>query len=167
MMKDISLDPKVYSFRIAGAGDAPSLAGLVNSIIDEGDKTAITSHFDADTFREWFITGVHCRSCVLVEKCGVGPVGFQATERFLELPEGWADVATFLTSDVRGLGLGKALFARTLRLAPVSCVRVLRAVIRSGNTEAIAFYGSCGFKPLTGHNAPVAATGKVVLTRNV
>ena len=162
------MDSNVYSLRTVGAGDAPALAELLNTIIDEGDKTAIETRFDADTFQEWFITGVHCRSCVVAEKRGVGPVGFQATERFLELPEGWADIATFLSLDVRRLGLGKALFARTLGLAPASGVQMLRAVIRSRNAEAIAFYRSCGFEPFTGYNAlHDAGYDKVILTRSV
>lgn len=144
------------------------MADVLNGIVAEGDKTAIDTRFDAGIFREWFITGAHCRTCVVVENPGGAPIGFQATEQFLALPAGWADVATFLTRGRRGQGIGKALFARTRTLARRSGLEVLRAVVLSQNSSGIAFYRSLGFTPLVGSDATGdSGPHKLTLARRV
>ena len=56
-----------YLIRAATTLDSMALALLLNRIIEEGDKTAIDTTFDAREFQQWFITGLHCRSCVVAE----------------------------------------------------------------------------------------------------
>src|SRR5699024_5664763 len=102
--------------RHADAEDADELAGLLNSVIAEGGKTAIDTPLTGSEFREWFITGPHC-ICCLVALSDNGILGFQALERFHDdLPQGMADIATFVTDRARGSGVGRNLSHATSAL---------------------------------------------------
>lgn len=132
--------------RTARVDDAESLSTLLNAIIDEGDKTAIDTPLSGSEFAEWFITGKHCVSCVV----GIGKtgevLGFQAVERFHDdLPEDLADIATFVSAEARGTGVGRALAEATLTAATDAGLESIRAVIRRQNDGAIRYYRSIGF----------------------
>ncbi|MEU2202572.1 GNAT family N-acetyltransferase [Isoptericola sp. NPDC019482] len=132
--------------RAAGPEDAASLSELLNAVIAEGGRTAITTPLSADELAEWFITGPHCASCVVAVGDTEERLGFQALERFHEdLPVGAADIATFVSADARGQGVGRALARATVRLAEQAGLTSLRAVIRRQNGGAIRYYRSLGF----------------------
>lgn len=134
--------------RPAGPDDAPRLAALLNSVVDEGDKTAIDHHLTPEEARDWFVDGPACRGCVLAED-GSELLGFQAVEVFQDdLPEGWADIATFVADGARGRGVGRALLTGTLAACPAHGIRTLRAVVRATNAGAQAFYRASGFEPV-------------------
>ena len=129
--------------RPARSSDAAALADVLNGVIAEGGLTAIDSPLSPEEFEEWFISGPHCRSCMVA----IDRNGFQALERFHDdLPAGSADIATFVSASVRGKGTGRRLATATFREAERLGIRRLRAVVRSGNTGAIAYYRSLGFE---------------------
>ncbi|TCU10035.1 GNAT family N-acetyltransferase [Rhizobium sullae] len=159
-----------YLIRAATTLDSTALALLLNRIVEEGDKTAIDTTFDAREFQQWFITGPHCRSCVVAEATDGRLLGFQALERYHDLPEGWADIATFLDASARGKGIGKALREKTFEAAEALGIGVLRAVVRAQNAQAIAYYRECGFMPSDGYSSKEPAqqdADKVTLTRRL
>ena len=157
--------------RRVGFVDAQPLADLLNRIVDEGDKTAIDTRFDATEFRSWFVTGPHCLTCVVAESVDGQLLGFQACERYLdqELPEDCADIATFVTDKARGSGIGQALLQQSLEEVASKGISHLRAVIRSGNSQGIAYYTRSGFNPVSEVKPSLAQPGskKVVLARKV
>ncbi|WGW13567.1 GNAT family N-acetyltransferase [Saxibacter everestensis] len=150
--------------RAAGRSDALPLSQLLNRVVDEGDKTAIDSHLTDAEFAEWFLTGDHCLSCTVAQNDSGSILGFQALERFHDdLPEGMADIATFVSADARGKGIGTALIDATVREAQDRNITSIRAVIRNSNQTATYYYRSIGF------NQDISATDSslVVLTRQL
>jgi L-amino acid N-acyltransferase YncA len=131
--------------RDARPEDAPALARLLNRIVDEGDKTAIDEHVTAEAFTTWFISGPHCLSCVVATDLD-DLQRFQAVEVYHDdLPRGWADIATFVTRDARGRGIGKALMTATTTNCSERRLQMLRAVIRRSNLGAVSYYRGMGF----------------------
>lgn len=133
--------------RHAEIDDADALAVVLNGVIAEGDKTAIDTPLTGAEFAEWFIVGPHCISCVVAVADDGGILGFQALERFHEdLPEGVADIATFVTAAGRGTGVGRSLFDATAAVVAGDVGQGgLRAVIRRSNEGAIRYYRAIGF----------------------
>lgn len=138
--------------RPATPADAPALAAILNGVIAEGDKTAIAGPVTARDLDAWYVSGPDALCCILAE-AEDGPLGFQALERHHPLPPGWADIATFVAAPARGRGVGPALWRATRASAGGLG---LRAVIRSLNGGAIAYYRGCGFRPAGGVPAQVA-----------
>lgn len=131
--------------RSAGLADAPAMAVILNGIIAEGDKTAIPGPVTEGDIARYYLTGPDCRGCTLA-LLGGHPVGFQALDsHYLRAHPGWADIGSFIAAPARGTGTGRALWAATRLLARRQGVPHLRAVIRSVNTGAQAYYRACGF----------------------
>lgn len=130
------------ALRPASPGDAPALAALLDAIIAEGDKTAIPGPMTAETFAAWFL-GPEALACTLAEEGG-RVLGFQALDRHHLLPPGWADISSFAAAPARGRGVGAALWQATRAAAGTLG---LRAVIRSTNSGAQAYYRAMGFRP--------------------
>src|SRR5690625_2181495 len=132
--------------RHAEIDDAEELARLLSSTVAEGGKTAIDSALTGLEFAEWFITGPHCISCLIAE-ADDKILGFQALERFHDdLPQGVADIATFVADRARGSGVGRILSDATAALAAELGVQQVRAVIQRSNEDAIGYYRSIGFQ---------------------
>jgi L-amino acid N-acyltransferase YncA len=150
--------------RDAQVADAPAMASLLNRVVDEGDKTAIEHHLTERDVVEWFVTGPHARGCVVALDGADRVLGFQAVETFHDdLPEGWADIGTFVAAQARGTGVGHLLMTATLSRCREAGQRTLRAIIRSTNTGAIRYYRAMGFTDATGRGD--LASGSVVLFR--
>lgn len=150
--------------RHAEIDDADALAVILNDIIAEGGKTAIDTPLTGAEFAEWFIAGAHCVNCVVAVDDDGALLGFQALERFHEeLPDGVADIATFVTSTSRGAGVGRGLFdATTAVVSEDAGLRGLRAVIRRSNEGAVRYYRSVGF----GDEGDATTSESIVLMRS-
>lgn len=159
--------PMPVTIREASPSDAPSLAALLNRVVDEGGRTAIDVHFDADEFREWLITGEHCLGCLVAES-RESLVGSQALERFHDdLSVGWADIATFVDRSARRPGVGRRLFDATLFHARTIHTTILRAVVTSTNTAAIGYDRVSGFTDLRNDRQGAVDEMSLFLTRPV
>lgn len=142
--------------RDARPEDADPLSRLLNSIVDEGDKTAIEQHLSPEAFTEWFIAGEHCLGCVVATESEQF-LGFQAVEGYHDdLPPAWVDVATFVSEPARGKGIGMLLMDTTLRNCLERHLQVLRAVVRRSNEGAVDYYRRLGFSelPPADHSPP-------------
>lgn len=150
--------------RHAQIDDADALAVVLNDVIAEGGKTAIDTPLSGAEFAEWFITGPHCLSCVVAVAPDGGYLGFQALERFHEdLPEGFADIATFVTAASRGAGVGRSLFDATAAIVEQDAgLHSLRAVIRRSNEDAVRYYRAVGF----GDEGAASSGESVILVRS-
>lgn len=151
--------------RAAASSDAAALARVLGAIVDEGGRTAIEGHPSPAELDDWFVSGPHAVSCVVAELDGA-VVGFQAVERFHALPDGWADVGTFVSADARGLGVGRALLTASLAASDRAGVTRLRAVIRAVNVEAVAFYRAMGFSDAPAE-ADAGLAERITLAREV
>ena len=132
--------------RQATAADAVLMGAILNPITAAGGTTAIEQLLSEAEIREWFITGEHCLACSVAEDDEGRMLGFQALERHSELPEHWADIATFACSPPRPSGVGVALFASTLEQAACAGIQYINATIRADNIKGLAYYAKLGFE---------------------
>jgi L-amino acid N-acyltransferase YncA len=133
--------------RDASANDAVPLADILNAIIEAGGTTAMEEALNAVEFAEHFLRGPDVFSCaVAVDPASDEPVGFQALKRYAELPEGWADIATFARMKPKLPGIGTALFAATKAKARQLGLVTINAAIRADNRGGLAFYEKMGFR---------------------
>ena len=132
--------------RSAVEADIDALTRLLNTVVDERDKTAIDTHLSNQEFAEWFVTGPHALTCVLAEDGTGQPLGFQILERFhSDLDASSADIGTYVAEHARARGVGRMLAGLTKQLAYREGLTSIRAVIRRKNSAAIRFYRSIGF----------------------
>jgi ribosomal protein S18 acetylase RimI-like enzyme len=133
--------------RRATPDDAAAMAALINEIIAIGGTTAYEDPFTPESMDHEFISPPHLLSCTLVEDEDL-LLGFQvllwpnAQEPF---PDGWAYIGTYARVGHTGGGIGRALFAETLKAARAAGVKTIDATIRADNTGGLAFYGRLGF----------------------
>ena len=125
------------------------MAALLNAVIAEGDKTAFQGHQTAGDINGLFVAGPDSCGCALA-LAENRLLGFQALSVEYLRGTGWADISTFVTTGSRGTGTGRALWQATQAQARAQGLAGLRAVIRSVNSGAIAFYSACGFAPPKG-----------------
>lgn len=141
------------SLRPVEAGDAAALCALLNPIIEAGGTTAHRRPFTEEEMRRHYVEPPLGIACTLALDEAEGPLGFQALEwadpawRGPDpLPEGWAVVATFVRIGSQGRGVGRALFAETLRAAEAAGVMAIDAAIRRHNAGGLRFYDGLGFR---------------------
>jgi L-amino acid N-acyltransferase YncA len=133
--------------REASTSDAVPLANILNAIIEGGGTTAMEAPLNAVEFTEHFLHASDVLSCaVAVDPANSEPVGFQALKRYADLPEAWADIATFARMKRKLPGVGTALFAATKAKARKLGLVTINAAIRADNRVGLAFYEKMGFR---------------------
>jgi GNAT superfamily N-acetyltransferase len=96
---------------------------------------------------EYFLAGPNLVNCFVAEDEKTRILrGFQALERSSELPEDWADIATFARAEPKIPGVGAALFAATRLRSRDLGLRAINATIRADNTGGLIFYEKMGFE---------------------
>jgi GNAT superfamily N-acetyltransferase len=134
--------------RSALVDDAEEMASLLNEIIAIGGTTAYEDFFDRGAIIERYVAAPNLVSCVVA--IGAGSIdGFQGLFRPVPedpMPPGWAFIATFARAGRTGGGVGRALFAETLKRAQAAKVAVIDATIRADNDSGLGFYTRMGFK---------------------
>ena len=137
--------------RQANTSDATQMCAVINPIITAGGTTAHEHGFDAARMISHYIAPEFALSCVVAEHGGK-VLGFQSLEWCDPdwqgdgaLPADWAVIATFVGNDGRGLGVGAAMFADTMRLARAAKVTVIDATIRADNAVGLRYYSKIGF----------------------
>ncbi len=154
--------------RTAQQEHAGAMADLLNAIITTGGTTAYRDLFDVPDIISTFVAPKLAISCfVALDETGL--VGFQALEWCRPdwpgedpLPADWAVIATYVASQARGKGAGRALFAETLTSAQEAGVRFIDATIRQENTGGQAFYQGIGFADYRNSEETVSKRFRVV-----
>ena len=132
--------------RPAMASDAAPLCAILNAIIEIGGTTAFQIPLSTAKFGDYFLHGKGLLACLVAEDWATGaPLGFQSLSRDPDLPEGWADIATFTQRAPRIPGVGTALFAQTRIKASALKLIAISAVIRADNRGGLAYYDRMGF----------------------
>lgn len=127
------------------------MSALINPIIAEGATTAHRRPFDAARMRAHYIAPPRLIACVTAWD-GEALLGFQSTE-FADpdwegphmVPEDWGCIGSFVNPDAQGRGVGRALFAATLKAAQVAGAVAIDATIRADNVPGLAYYSRIGF----------------------
>lgn len=137
------------TIRPATKDDAQPLTWVVNPIIEAGGTTAHQTLFDADRLLRHYIAPPRLVSCQVAERNGT-PLGFQTLvwpdDEGDPFPDGWAIIASFVSPDAGGRGIGRRLFEATKSVASNAGVRVIDATIRSDNPAGLGYYDAMGFR---------------------
>jgi L-amino acid N-acyltransferase YncA len=134
------------SVRKATPLDARPIAELLNSIIAEGDTTALTRPVTSEDIGAW-MDNAPDRAAWHVAVLEDGEVvGFQWIEPADYLPDDAAEIATFVKIGQTGLGIGSALFRATSTAARQLGYRWINANIRADNEGGLIYYQSRGFR---------------------
>ncbi|MFD2855791.1 GNAT family N-acetyltransferase [Seohaeicola zhoushanensis] len=124
--------------------DIPAACVLLNQIISLGGTTALEQLFD-EVGLEDYLLGPSTILCHVVLDGAGAVAGFQHLGRRDDLPEGWADIASFTRRDDPLRGAGRALFAETLARAKELGIVAINATIRADNVPGLGFYRRMGF----------------------
>ncbi|MEM1315505.1 MAG: GNAT family N-acetyltransferase [Pseudomonadota bacterium] len=133
--------------RDAVAGDAREMSRLLQELTAAGKRT---SPDDADFVRAHYIGGEGKVRCSLAEDAG-GLLGFQSLRRaaagnVYDVAPGWGVIGTHIRPSAARRGVGRALFAVTLRAAEDAGLPSVDATIAADNPEALAYYEAMGFR---------------------
>ena len=94
-----------------------------------------------------FVSGPHVISCIIAEENG-DLLGFQVLLGSTEeepMLRGWGSIGTYArVGQTRG-GVGRALFAETVKAARAASLQTIDATIRADNTGGLSFYSRMGF----------------------
>jgi L-amino acid N-acyltransferase YncA len=133
--------------RPATAKDATAMAALLNEIIAIGGTTAYEEPFTPESMDHHYVSARNLIACTVAEQHGelLGFQGLFRPDAEDSLPAGWAFIATFARVGRTGGGVGRALFAQTVKAAQGAGVRTIDATIRADNTSGLAFYSRMGF----------------------
>ena len=141
--------------------DVPTLCAMQARIIRIGGTTAHEVPYSNARFAEHYLTGPNVISCHTAVLDG-RPIGFQVMGAYSALPEGWADLGTFVDPEVQRAGAGHVLFEATLAVARAAGIKVLNATIRADNTAGLGYYSGLGFTDYKSEPNYALTTGQVV-----
>lgn len=124
------------------------MCAVLNPSIDEGGTTAHRISFDPVRMRNHYIASAFTICCLVAEVEGTIE-GFQCLDwpnpALGQMPSGWALIASFVSPDCAGRGIGRALFGQTLDHARKAGVTDIDATIRADNASGLRYYGALGF----------------------
>ena len=127
--------------------DAAEMCALLNDIIAIGGSTAHLTPFDTDRMQQHYIAPDDLICCHVAE-LDDQVIGFQWLgwpDDTLDLPNGWAIIASFVATDAAGKGVGRRLFAAPVTEAESAGVKTIDATIRTDNWSGLKYYSSIGF----------------------
>lgn len=135
-----------FHVRPTTSADGVALRQILNDIIAIGGTTALETPLSIAAFDEYFLTGRDCIACFTAESSEGKAVGFQSLTRNPQLPEDWADIATFTQRTPPMPGAGTALFQKTAAFAREFGLVAINATIRADNYAGIPYYEKMGFR---------------------
>lgn len=124
------------------------MAAVQNAIYEAGLRAAPV---DVALVRERYLGAEHRVALTVVEQDG-HVVGFQSLKRAWPgnpygVADGWGIIGTHIRPDVGRQGLGRRLFAESLRAAQAAGLQHIDATIGADNPPALAYYAAMGFVP--------------------
>jgi dephospho-CoA kinase len=128
--------------------DAAGVAGVLNSVIAEGGRTALTGHWTPEE-EQAFLQSLRPRSEVFVAEIAGRIVGFQVIEPFVTYTSTMNHVAhlgTYVRADLRGCGIGHKLAEATLSFAREQGYEKSVIYVMAGNELGLAYYRRLGFE---------------------
>ncbi len=141
----------IFSVRKAEYGDIKKMSNILNEIINEGGRTLQNSITTPVDFKRNYFTNPFSL-CNHVATQGYKIIGFQFLEwsdpnwsGIDKLPSDWGLIATYVSKNVRGRGVGKQLFEATRLASNDKGMCSISATMNSTNKGAIGYYESLGF----------------------
>ena len=130
--------------RPATKDDVPAMMALHAEIIRIGGTTSYLVPFSVQGFINNYLAAPDTICCHIAEDTD-GLTGFQSLGLWPGLPQGWADIGTFVAPDRQRTGAGAALFAATCVAARAAGIRTINAAIRADNLPGLGYYKKRGF----------------------
>ncbi len=133
--------------RQATIDDAADISAFLKELVDLGKRTR---PWEEAFVRDHYIAnpdGIRCS--VAVDDDGM-ILGMQALSRATEgnaygVTPGWGIIGTHVKPSAARRGVGKALFAATIKAAMDAGIRSIDASIGAANAEGLAYYEAMGF----------------------
>ena len=132
--------------RPADEKDLEELCLILNEIIEIGGTTAFESKLSQNEFKSYFLVGEYCLCCFLAEDEKGLILGFQSLSVHKNLPDTWADIATFARIKPKVRGVGTRLFKNTVEFSRRSKIDYINATIRADNDSGLCYYTKMGFE---------------------
>lgn len=135
------------NIRASVSEDAKALTDILNEIIKVGGTTAMEDQLNQSEFADRFLLGPDHIICSVAENIITRQLlGFQALLQHPDLPDGWADIATFARMSPKVAGVGSALFVVTRTKALELGFQNINATIRADNHIGLSYYAKMGFE---------------------
>ena len=142
----------IFSVRKAEYCDIKEMSNILNVIINESGLTLQSSITTPVDFKRNYFTNPFTL-CNHVATQGTKIIGIQFLEwsdpnwsGIDKLPSDWGLIATYVSKNVRGLGVGKQLFEATRLASNDKRMLSISATMNSTNKGAIGYYESLGFR---------------------
>lgn len=147
--------------RPATLADVPQMRALHEAIIRIGGTTSYLTPFDEGGFIANYLTPPDTICCHVAEGAE-GLIGFQSLAYWPALPQGWADIGTFVSPGRQRTGAGAALFAATVAAARAAGISTINAAIRADNAPGLGYYSKRGFTDYAAEPDYTLADGRKV-----
>ena len=133
--------------RPAGNEDAAGVAGVLHDLVLAGKRS---KRHDPEFAHQHYIAHPNRIECHVAEGDDGRILGFQSIKLAKSgneygAPVGWALIGTHISPQAARRGIGKALFAFTLRAARKAGVPAIEAFIGQANAAGQAYYDAMGF----------------------
>ncbi|WVX51315.1 hypothetical protein ROLI_044160 [Roseobacter fucihabitans] len=138
------------------------MARLLNDIIAKGDTTALTRPVIAQDINDWMAETPEKSAWHVAVNNKEEVVGFQWIAPHCNLPPEAVDIATFVQIGQSGLGIGSALFDKTVKAAKNHGYVWINSTIRADNDGGLTYYQSRGFRDWHIDEAVILDSGQVV-----
>lgn len=133
--------------RAATPADLPAIFAIYDEQVLHGTATFDTVPKTATERLEWFRANPGQRYPIIVAETTAGVVGWARLYQWSPRPayDRTAENAVYVHADARGHGIGRALLAELLHLAPACGVLTLMARIVAGNPASLALHEALGY----------------------
>ncbi len=136
--------------RRASPDDAGAVVSVLNSVILEGEHTALTHPFTEAEERA-FIKGLCNRSALFAAWIDGAAVGIQSIEpdasaRYTDSMRHVATVGTWIRAGLRGRGVGRRLAEASFAFARSHGYEKIAIQVLADNERALRFYAALGFE---------------------
>jgi len=134
--------------REARSGDAQAMSDVLQELIAAGRRSKAG---DAAHVRSHYLEHPRRLSCLLAFDEAGDLLGFQSLKRAdsanpYGTPVGWGIIGTHIRPSAARKGVGSRLFAATVAVAAKAKLPAIEAFIGDGNTAALGYYESLGFR---------------------
>lgn len=141
--------PEGFELRLADESDLPAIVEIYNSIIPSRQVTADLEPVTVEARRPWL--AAHNTATrpvwVLVEKSSGQTAGWMSFDTFYARAayDGTVMIAIYLAEKQRKKGLGGALLAQALQIAPKHGVHTILGYIFGHNAPSLRLFEKAGF----------------------
>lgn len=136
------------NIRPAFRSDAEEMSNVLNEIFHAGLRAGQS---DPNFVLQRYIEHPARIQCSVAIDNDFRILGFQSLKRAWEgnpygVDDGWGIIGTHVSPHAARRGVGKALFAASLRAAKMAAITAIDAMIGDDNEPALAYYEALGFR---------------------